>query len=156
VKHLFTRLWERHKNQLSWWVRPLFGALWFYGAWRNSGWLLAAGVLGASTSWFWFPKPARPHPRIERFIDLEKEHLTPPWTAGKVLGLLAVGVFLVIATAAFWRRDAVLGLSLVAFGALLKAAWSVTVARAAGVLPAVIGVLTAAVAGGILYWLLSA
>lgn len=148
------RLYERHKNPLSWLVRPPLGAIMFYGAWQHSWPLLSFGLVGVATSWCWFPRPRKIRPWVERFIDIEREYLTPPWTAPKLLGLVAVAVFLVVVTCALWRHDAVLGLSAFAFGALCKAVWSVIVARDAGIPAAIIGVMSAAIAGGILYWFL--
>ena len=151
----FERLYERHKNPLSWLVRPPLGALMFYGAWRNSWLLLALGFLGVATSWFWFPKPEIARPWVERFIDIERQYLTPPWTAPKVVGLLAVVIFLFLVTIALWKHDAVLGLSLFAMGALCKAAWCLVVAKDAGIPAALIGVASAAAAAALLYWMLA-
>jgi len=150
----FDRLYERHKNPLSWLVRPPLGAIMPYGAWRHSWLLLSFGFVGAATSWFWFPKPKKTRLWVDRFIDVEREFLTPPWTASKVLGLFCVAVFLVVVTYALWRHDAVLGLSVFAFGALCKAVWSVIVAKDAGIPAAVIGVASAVIAAGVLYWFL--
>lgn len=152
---LLERLWERHKNPLSWLVRPPLGALWFYGAWRQSGTLLALGVLGVATSWFWFPRPATPRTWVERFIDIERRYMAPPWTALKLAGLAMTAMILVVSTVAFWRHDGILGLTIVAFGALLKAVWSLKVARAAGIPAALIGIFVATVAAELLYWALS-
>lgn len=155
MARILQRLWERHKNPLSWFVRPPLGALMFYGAWRQSWLLLGAGALGAATSWFWFPGPRKARPWVERFIDVERRFLTPPWTLPKVLGLLGVAGFLVVVTAAFWRRDAALGLSVFTAGALSKAVWSLVVAKEAGIPAAVIGLASALVAAGLLYHVLS-
>lgn len=147
---VFERLFERHKNPLSWIVRPAFGILMFYGAWRNSVLLLSLGVVGAATSWFWFPRPRRLRPWVDRFIEVERRYITPPWTAPKVFGLAAVFVFIVVVTVAFWRHDVALGLSIFVLGALAKSIWSVKVAGRAGIPAAIIGIVSAGVAIAIL------
>jgi hypothetical protein len=125
----------------------------FYGAWRHSLLMLTAGLLGVATSWFWFPKPARIHHWVQRFIDVEREYVSPPWNAAKVIGLVAVLAFVTVVTVALWRHDARLGLSVFILGALAKSVWSLAVAKWAGIPAAVIGILSAAVAAGLLWWL---
>lgn len=142
----FDKLWERHKNPASWIMRPLFGAVMFYGAWLNSWLLLVLGIFSLGTSWFWFPKPKRIHAWVERFIDVEKQFITPPWELKKVLSLVFVLIFLVIVTVAFWQHDARLALVLFIFGALYKAFWSLYVSRRAGIPAASIGVISAILA----------
>ncbi len=143
----FDQLWERHKNPWSWVARPLLGALLLYGAWLNSVALVILSVIGLATSWFWFPRPSRVHPYIERFIDVERRFITPPYTgqmlicAGLVVGVVG------LATAALWLRHVVLGLSVFMAGAVAKSVWSLVVAGRAGVPAAVIGAITAAGAG---------
>lgn len=151
---LFDKLWERHKNPLSWVVRPFFGLSWFYGAYIHSVFFLGLGVLGTATSWFWFPKPEKPHEWVERFIDVEKKYITPPWDYKKVVSLLAVGSFLIAITVVLWNHDAKLGLAIFIFGSLVKTLWSVIVARKYGIPAAIIGILCACAAAFILYWIL--
>lgn len=153
-KTLFDTLWERHKNPLSWFVRPFFGAFWFYGAYINSWVFLGLGVFGTATSWFWFPKPEKTHEWVERFIDIEKKYITPPWDFKKVVSLLLVFSFLIAITVVFWYHDVKLGLVIFIFGALLKAVWSVIVARKYGIPAAIIGIICAFAAALILYWVL--
>ena len=76
-QRIFSRLWERHKNPASWVCRPFFGLLIGYGAILHNWMLIAIGIIGVGTSWFWFPKPGRTPPWAEVFIDKEYEVLTP-------------------------------------------------------------------------------
>lgn len=139
-----SRLWERHKNPLSWFARPLFGATLFYGAWVHSGWLLALGFVGVTTSWFWFPKP-RDVPRwIERFIDIERSYLSPPWTSTKVFGFAVTLFFVAFTIAAFWKRHLDVALGIVMAGCLVKAVWSIAVARGAAMGAVIFGLASAA------------
>lgn len=143
----FDRLWERHKNPWSWAVRPLLGVLYLYGAWARSVPLMAAALAGLATSWFWFPKPARPHPSLDRFIEIERRYVTRPYTAGKIAGGVAVLVFLVAVTVALWTHNLRLGLGVFAAGAAGKAVWSLKVAGRAGLPAAAIGAASALLAG---------
>jgi hypothetical protein len=150
---LLSRLWERHKSPWSWFARPVFGATLFYGAWLRSEWLMALGLVGVATSWFWFPKP-RVVPRwVDRFIDIERTYLTPPWTSAKMLGFTITLLYLALTIAAFWNRRLELALGFVLAGCLLKAVWSVAVARRAALGAVIISLVSAAIAGLIL-WLL--
>jgi hypothetical protein len=62
-----------------------------------------------------------------------------------------VGPFLIIVTAAFWRRDLMLGLGIVAAGSILKSVWSLVVGRRSGIPAALIG-LAMAVASAVVAW----
>ena len=153
-KRILRSLWERHKNPISWLMRPLFGAVWFYGAWLNNWPLLLLGIFGISTSWFWFPKPKKTHPWVEKFIDIEKKYITPPWTFLKVLPLIVTFVGLIVITLAFWYHNAKLGLVILIFGSLYKGVWSYIVAKKAGIIALIIGILSAIAAAIILYFVL--
>ena len=137
-------------------MRPLFGAIMLYGAYINSWTFVAVSVFGLTTSWFWFPKPKKVYPWIEKFIEVEYEYVTPPWSAKKILMLLYVLVGLSAIVAAFWYHSAKIGLVLFIVGSLHKAWWSYNVSKKVGdpkvgIPAAVIGVFSAAVAAIILY-----
>ncbi len=74
---IFRRLWERHKNPISWVCRPFFGLIMSYGAVLESWVILIIGVIGIGTSWFWFPKRKNTPEWAEDFINREREVLTP-------------------------------------------------------------------------------
>ena len=74
---IFCRMWERHKNPLSWVCRPFFGLVIAYGAILHSLEIILVGVLGIGTSWFWFPKCKNTPVWAEEFINREFEVLTP-------------------------------------------------------------------------------
>lgn len=101
---VFRRLWERHKNPISWVCRPFFGLIIAYGATLQSWQMIAVGVLGIGTSWFWFPKWRNTPVWAEDFINKEFEVLTPDNrrdlkrvvlpSMGLPLGLAALAVLL--------------------------------------------------------------
>lgn len=124
-------------------MRPPFGALYLYGAWRQSPALLLLATLALSTSWFWFPRPKRVFPHIERFIDIERRFVTPPYTFEKLAGALLVLLFLIGVTWALWRGSIVFGLWVFTGGALFKSVWSIAVAGRAGYPAALIGLVSA-------------
>ena len=150
---LFSVLWERHKNPWSWLMRPLFGATLLYGAWMNSLLVVSISLFGLATSWFWFPKPRNTYPWVERFIDTEKDYLTPPWTLQKVLGLGLTALFLIATTLIFWTHQLAWGLLLYAGGSLFKSIWSLFAAKRAGIPAAIIGLISALGSGLIYAWL---
>ena len=82
--------YDRHGNVLSWYIRPLFllPLAWF--AYRRSGWGIAGTLVALATSMFWFPAPAVPDPRVEEFLEFEKDWLTGDWDSGKILFTLLV------------------------------------------------------------------
>ncbi len=143
---LLAKLWERHKNPWSWFMRPVFGIVMFHGAWLQSWPVLLLGVLGLATSWCWFPKPQVVHPWVERFIEVEKPYVSPPWTPAKVGALLAVLALMIVSLSAFWQRSLKLGLILMFFGGLAKSVWSLKVAGKAGLFAAAFGVFWALLA----------
>jgi hypothetical protein len=103
-QRIFRRLWERHKNPVSWICRPFFGLIFCYGAILESWPVVMAGVIGTGSSWFWFPKLKNTPPWAEEFINKELEILTPDkrWDIKRVvlpsiaipLGLAALAFFL--------------------------------------------------------------
>ncbi len=84
---IFRRLWERHKNPISWVCRPFFGLIISYGAVLENWVILVIGVIGIGTSWFWFPKWKNTPDWAEDFINREWEVLTPanPWDFKRVI-----------------------------------------------------------------------
>lgn len=118
----------------------------FYGAWRNSWILLSLGAFGLSTSWFWFPRPQRVQPWVERFIDIERRYITPPWSASKVNSLVGVLTFVIVGLLLFWFHSLKPALILMSVGGLLKSYWSISVAGKAGFIAAAFGVFWALLA----------
>jgi len=127
---IFCRLWERHKNPMSWVCRPFFGLVIGYGAILQSWTIILIGVLGIGTSWFWFPKLKNTPVWAEEFINKEFEVLTPNsrWDLRRVM-LPSIGLPLGLAGLAGllwylsypWNWSGILILVVVT---LLKIVWS--------------------------------
>ncbi len=134
--------WQRHHNVLSWYIRPLFLIPYAWSAHRRSIAGIALTLLALATSMFWFPAPAHVEPWVEEFLAAESAYLTAAWTPAKVIGTLAVPVFLGLLAVAFWRRSWRWGVAVLVAGALGKLAWSVGEAGSAGwavAAPALVG-----------------
>ncbi len=142
VSELWDWVWQRHHNELSWYVRPLFllPLAWF--AYRRSGWGIAATLIALATSMFWFPAPSAISPRVAEFLAFEQEWLTGDWSVGKVLLTLLVPVVLTAYCAAFWRRSIVWGLVVLNAMAIGKLVWGIVAGEGSGwamVVPALVG-----------------
>jgi len=133
--------WQRHTNELSWYVRPLFLVPLAWAAWRRSGWGVALTVVGLLTSMAWFPAPAVPDPQVLSFVEFEMDFLTGDWTVGKALTAALAPLAMAAFCAALWRRSLAWGLVLLNAMALGKIAWA-TVSDDGGiavVVPALVG-----------------
>lgn len=129
-RRIFSQLWERHKNPVSWVCRPFFGLIFCYGAILQSWPIILVGVLGMGSSWFWFPKWKHTPAWAEEFINKEFTVLTPDnrWDLKRVL-LPSIGMPLGLATLAVllwylaypWNWVGILVLVIVT---VLKIIWS--------------------------------
>lgn len=134
-RSIFCRLWERHKNPISWVCRPFFGLIIGYGGILQSWPLILVGVLGIGTSWFWFPKWKHTPAWAEEFINKEFGVLTPDnrWDLRRVV-LPSVGLPLGLASLAAllwylsypWNWVGILVLVIVT---VLKVVWSARLER---------------------------
>ncbi|MBB6217524.1 hypothetical protein HNQ80_003645 [Anaerosolibacter carboniphilus] len=141
-KNFFDWAYERHQNQLSWYLRPLFLIPFCYFAYKRS-W---AGIFGTVflllTSMFWFPKPEVVSDQVKQFLEMEKEYLSGDWGGAKILMSLLVPISFTALGVAFWKRSLWFGLSVVVFMAVAKMIWSVAFGGEAGksiFIPAIIG-----------------
>jgi hypothetical protein len=138
----FNWAYERHQNQLSWYLRPLFLIPFCYFAYNRS-W---SGILGTMflllTSMFWFPKPDIVSEQVKQFLEMEKDYLSGDWGFAKIIISLLVPISLTSLGAAFWKRNLWFGLSVLVFIAVAKMSWSVAFGGEAGksvFIPAIIG-----------------
>jgi hypothetical protein len=118
-------VWERHHNELSWYVRPLFLLPFCYFAYRRSVWGIVVTLLLFPTSLFWFPAPENPGPRVEGYLAWERQFLLEGSVVARVVLLVLVVAFFVALATAFWKRSWLWGLAVINAGTLLKVIWSV-------------------------------
>ena len=134
-RDVFCRLWERHKNPVSWVCRPCFGLVIGYGAILHSWEIILAGAFGIGTSWFWFPKWKNTPAWAEEFINKEFEVLTPGshWDLRRVV-LPSIGLPVGLAGLAglLWYLSYPwnwLGISILVAATILKIIWSARLQR---------------------------
>ncbi|TFG27959.1 hypothetical protein EU528_11975 [Candidatus Thorarchaeota archaeon] len=151
---LFEKLWKRHRNPISWVLRPVFGIVWFYGAWIQNIWIVLFCVFGLATSWFWFPEPKESPRWVLRFLEIEKEYVTPPWTYKKVVPFGMIFVFLGLFTWVLWFQDLILGAAILIFGFFFKAIWSYIVAKDSGLPITILSISALGILSYIVYILL--
>ena len=140
----FDWAYERHQNQLSWYVRPLFIIPFCYFAYQRSWTGIMGTMFMVFTSMVWFPKPVYVSPQVVEFLEMEKEYLTGSWNLSKVLIALMVPASLSALAIAFWKRSLLVGIVVIVFIALAKISWSVAWGGQSGrsvLAPAMIGLL---------------
>ncbi len=133
---------ERHQNQLSWYIRPLFIIPYCYYAYKQSYTGLFATIFLLMTSMFWFPVPSVISPAVEKFLAMEKEWLRSTWSMKEAILGLTVPIFFAVLALAFWKRSLVFGLAIVVLAAVGKILWSIGAEADAGtsvVVPALLG-----------------
>ena len=142
VPEFWDWLWQRHHNQLSWYIRPLFLVPFCWFSYKRSWAGVMATVLLLLTSMGWFAPPTEASPQVQQFLQFEQQYLQGDWTPGKILLTLLVPLSLAALAAALWRRNVWLGVAVLALIAVAKSLWSVVFAGEAGakvLLPAAVG-----------------
>lgn len=125
-------VWQRHHNELSWYIRPLFliPLAWF--AYRRSGWGIGLTVAALVTSMAWFPAPATVSADVAEFLAFERQWLAGEWDLMKVCLTLLVPLALAAYCLAFWRRSLLWGLVVLNAMAIGKLTWGVTAGGGTG------------------------
>lgn len=138
----FNWVFERHHNQLSWYIRPVFLIPFCYFAYKRSWTGVLATVFALFTSMFWFSKPDTINEQVAGFLQYEKEWLTKSWETRDILMALTVPFSFLLLALAFWKRSLWMGLAVVILMATGKILWSIQSAGESGksiVIPAVLG-----------------
>lgn len=139
---IFNWVFERHQNQLSWYIRPLFLIPFCIFAYKRSWFGLSGTIFLLVTSMFWFNKPEVVNEQVQTFLLMEKEYLTGGWNTAKILLSPIVPISLAALALAFWKRSLLLGISVLVFIAVAKILWSAVFGGASGmavIAPAVVG-----------------
>ena len=138
----FEWVFERHHNQLSWYVRPLFLIPFCYFAYKRSWTGVMITIFALFTSMFWFSKPEVVNEQVVSFLQYEKEWLSKSWESRDVLMALTVPFSFFMLALAFWKRSLWMGLTVVVLMATGKILWSIQNAGESGkliVVPAILG-----------------
>lgn len=142
--NFFNWAYERHQNQLSWYIRPLFLIPFCYFAYKRSWAGVSGTVFLMLTSMFWFPKPEIVNDQVKEFLKMEMDYLLGGWGLTKILITLLVPISLTTLAVAFWKRNLYFGISVMIFIAVAKMAWSVSFGGEAGksvFIPAIVGLI---------------
>lgn len=148
----FDWIFERHHNQWSWYLRPLFLIPFCFFAFKRTYTGVFATVFLLFTSMFWFNKPEVVGENVQEFLQFEKDWLSSAWGFEKILLTLTVPISFFVLGLSFWKRSLFMGLGVIVLMATGKIVWSILYAGDSGtsiIIPAVIGLLLCT---GILYF----
>lgn len=140
----FDWVFERHHNQWSWYIRPLFLIPFCYFAYQHSWTGISITIFCLFTSMFWFNRPEIVSENVKVFLQFEKDWLYGVWDAKKILLTLTVPFSFFALGLAFWKRSLIMGLAVVVLMATGKIVWSIANAGEAGksiVVPAMVGLI---------------
>lgn len=141
-KPFFDWVFERHHNQWSWYLRPLFLLPFCYFAYRKSFTGMMISIFALFTSMFWFPKPEIVSESVKEFLEFEKEYLYGEWNLSESLLTLTIPISFIALGLAFWKRSLAMGIGVVVLMATGKMVWSIQNAGESGksiLIPAIIG-----------------
>lgn len=150
---VFNWAYARHKNVLSWYIRPLFIIPIVLFAFKRSLAGIFISIFALFTSMFWFPVPETVSPQVASFLEFEMEYLRGAWTVPKIMMSLTVPLFFMGLVMAAWKRNWKWLLGVIIAAALLKILWSIVFSGEAGMSvlkPAITGLLICI--GGIYYY----
>ena len=148
----FNWVFERHHNQWSWYLRPLFLLPFCYFAYRKSFTGMMASIFALFTSMFWFPKPDIVSENVIEFLAFEKEYLCGQWNTSKILMTLTIPISFMALGLACWKRSLIIGTSVVVLMATGKMVWSIQNAGESGMaimIPAIVGLM---ICCGLIYY----
>ncbi len=141
-EEFFYWAFERHHNEWSWYLRPLFLLPFCYSAYKRSFAGIMLSIFAVLTSMFWFSKPEIVNQQIIEFLKFEKDYLYGQWGLSKVVITLIVPFSLFLLALAFWKRNLLMGLVVLVLIATGKIVWSIQNAGGAGkavLVPALVG-----------------
>ena len=148
----FDWVFDRHHNQWSWYIRPIFLIPFCFFAYIRSWAGISFTVFCLFTSMFWFSRPEVVSEEVETFLQFEKDWLYGAWDYKKVLLLSTVPVSFIALGLAFWQRSLFMGLGVVVLMATGKIVWSIHNAGESGksiLVPALVGLI---VCSGLLFY----
>jgi hypothetical protein len=140
----FDWVFDRHHNQWSWYIRPIFLIPFCFFAYKKSWAGISITIFCIFTSMFWFSRPEVVSENVKSFLQFEKDWLYGDWNYQKLLLIITVPVSFFALGFAFWKRSLLIGLSVVTLMATGKIIWSIQNAGEAGksiIIPAIVGLL---------------
>jgi len=140
----FDWVFDRHHNQWSWYIRPIFLIPFCFFAYKRSWSGISITVFCLFTSMFWFSKPEFVSDSVKTFLQFEKNWLYGEWNYKKVMLIITVPISFFALGLAFWKRSLLMGLGVLVLMASGKIVWSIQNAGESGksiIVPAVLGLL---------------
>ena len=116
----FMWTFQRHRNILSWYIRPLFIIPIIWSAYKKRFSGISISVFGLFTSMFWFPKPNITNPEIAKFLNFEANYLKSGWTMDKIALFFTVIIFFIFIIVSTWTKNWKLLLLILIATAILK------------------------------------
>lgn len=140
----FNWIFDRHHNQWSWYIRPVFLIPFCFFAYKHNWSGISITVFCLLTSMFWFPKPEIVGENVKEFLQFEKDYLYGIWDTKKLIMTLTIPISFIALGLAFWKRSIVIGIGVIILIATGKIIWSIQNAGESGksiVIPAIIGLI---------------
>lgn len=147
-EYFFNWAYDRHQNQASWFIRPIFLIPFCYFAYKRSWAGLSFTVFCLFTSMCWFSKPDSVSEDVKEFLEFEKQWLMTVWDYKKILLTATIPISFIALALAFWKRSLLVGIGVVIMMATGKIIWSIQNAGEAGksiLIPAIVGLLLCSV-----------
>lgn len=142
--NFFDWAYERHQNQMSWYIRPIFIIPFCFSVYRHSWAGISVTIFFLFTSMFWFNKPAAVSEEVKAFLEFEKDWLQGEWDFNKILLILSVPISFLVLGLAFWKKSVWMGLGVIILMATGKITWSIQNAGESGksiLVPAILGLI---------------
>jgi hypothetical protein len=148
----FNWVFDRHHNQWSWYIRPVFLIPFCYFAYKHNWMGISITIFCLFTSMFWFNRPELVSEEVRTFLQFEKDWLYSTWSLKKIALLLTVPLSFIALGLSFWRKSLLMGLGVVVLISIGKIVWSIQSAGASGraiIVPAIFGLI---VCCGLVYY----
>jgi len=143
-RYFFDWVFNRHHNQWSWYIRPLFLIPFCFFSYKQNWSGLAITTFCLFTSMFWFPRPEVVSDSVKEFLQFEKDYLYVEWGLNKILLTLTIPISFIALGLAFWKRSLLMGIGVIILMTIGKIVWSVQNAGESGksiLIPAIIGLI---------------
>ena len=131
-KPFFDWVFDRHHNQLSWYIRPLFLIPFCYFSYKQNWSGISITIFLLFTSMFWFPRPEEVSDGVKEFLQFEKDFLYGEWDIKKVMMVLTIPISFLALGLSFWKRSLIMGVCVVILMATGKVVWSIQNAGESG------------------------
>jgi hypothetical protein len=140
----FNWVFNRHHNQWSWYIRPLFLIPFCFFAYKHSWSGISITIFCLFTSMFWFNRPDVVTDNVKAFLQFEKDWLYGKWNLNKILLIITVPISFFLLGLACWKRSIFMGLGVITLMATGKIIWSIQNAGESGksiIIPAILGLI---------------